>query len=77
MKLAIEKGKGAIQAYCRIASQAGIFVADAVSDSPIRAVQQIEQKIKDQKTFFKRAMGFLTFKTRGGRYDIRWCKSLL
>ena len=48
LKLVIEKGKGAIKASCRIASQAGTFVAEAVSDSPVKAVQQIEKKIKEQ-----------------------------
>jgi hypothetical protein len=48
MKMALQKGKVAIQASCRIASQAGTFVADAVGDTPIRTVQQIEQKIRDQ-----------------------------
>ncbi|HVK62225.1 MAG TPA: hypothetical protein VM432_11770 [Bdellovibrionales bacterium] len=53
MKLALQKGKDAIQASCRIASQAGTFVAEAVSESPIRAVQQIERKIKDQLDAWK------------------------
>ena len=48
MKMALQKAKGSIKASCRIASQAGTFVAEAVSESPIRAIQQIEQKIKNQ-----------------------------
>ena len=48
MKLAIQKGKGVIKASCRIASHSGTFVAEAVSKNPVRAVQQIERKIKKQ-----------------------------
>lgn len=48
MKLVVEKSKNAIRASCRIASQAGTFVADSISDSPIRAVQQIERKIRKE-----------------------------
>lgn len=48
MKLVIEKSKNAVRASCRIASQAGTFVADSISDSPVKAVQQIEQKIRKE-----------------------------
>ncbi len=48
MKLVVEKSKNAIRASCRIASQAGTFVADSISDNPIRAVQQIERKIRKE-----------------------------
>lgn len=48
MKLVVEKSKGAIRASCRIASQAGTFVADSIGDNPVRAVQQIENKIRKQ-----------------------------
>ncbi len=48
MKLVIEKSKNAIRASCRIASQAGTFVADSISDNPVRAVQQIERKIRKE-----------------------------
>lgn len=54
MKLVVEQGKSAVRASCRIASQAGTFVADAMSDSPARAVQQIEGKIRDQLDGWKR-----------------------
>ena len=53
IKLAIEKGKGAVKASCRIASQAGTFIAETLSDSPVRAVQQIEQKINHQLNNWK------------------------
>jgi ribosome-associated translation inhibitor RaiA len=48
MKLVIKKSKNRIRASCRIASLAGTFVADSISDNPIRAVQQIEQKIRKE-----------------------------
>lgn len=48
MKLVVEKTKNAIHASCRIASQAGTFVADSISDNPVRAVQQIERKIRKE-----------------------------
>lgn len=48
MKLVVERSKGAIRASCRIASQAGTFVADSISDNPVRAVQQIESKIRKE-----------------------------
>lgn len=53
MKMAMQKGKGAIKAYCRIVSRAGTFVAEAVSDSPVRAVQQVEHKIRAQLETWK------------------------
>lgn len=53
IKLALKKGKGAIRASCRIASQAGTFVADAVSDNPVKAIQQIEKKIRTQLDTWK------------------------
>lgn len=48
VKLVIEKTKNAIRASCRIASQAGTFVADSISDNPMKAVQQIDQKIRKE-----------------------------
>jgi ribosome-associated translation inhibitor RaiA len=48
MKLVIRKGKDAFQASCRIASQTGTFVAEAMGESPIRAIQQLEQKVRTQ-----------------------------
>lgn len=53
ISLAFKKGKRAITASCRISSQAGTFFAETVSDSPIRAVQQIEYKIKQQLDHWK------------------------
>lgn len=53
MKLVVEKSKGAIRASCLIASQVGIFAADSVGDNPIRAVQQIENKVRKQLDSWK------------------------
>jgi ribosome-associated translation inhibitor RaiA len=54
LKLVIKKSKDMIRASCRIASQAGTFVADTMSDNPIRAVQQIENKIRRQLDHWKK-----------------------
>lgn len=54
MKLVIEEGKLAIRASCRIASQAGTFMADTIGDTPIQAVQQIEGKMRDQLESWKK-----------------------
>ena len=53
LRMAIQKGKGSIKASCQIVSRAGTFVAAAVSDSPIRAVQKLERKIKSQLDHWK------------------------
>lgn len=53
MKLAIENSLDTIKATCNIASHAGNFVAEAVTDNPIRAVQQIEEKLTDQLDAWK------------------------
>ena len=52
-KFAFQVGKDAVRASCRIVSQAGTFVADTISDNPIRAVQQLEEKINDQINHWK------------------------
>lgn len=54
MKVAIQKGKGVVQASCRIASHAGTFMADAVSDSPLRAIQKLDEKIRQQLEGWRR-----------------------
>lgn len=48
MKVTIKKERGAIEASCKIASQAGEFVAEAVCNSPITAIHQIESSIMQQ-----------------------------
>lgn len=54
MKVAIQKSQHAVLASCRIASQAGVFVADAMSDCPVQAFRKIEKKIKRQLDGWKR-----------------------
>ncbi|MFN3455363.1 MAG: hypothetical protein ACK41T_10425 [Pseudobdellovibrio sp.] len=48
MKLMIEKSKNADRASCRIVSQAGTFVGDSISENPVKAMQQIEQKLRKE-----------------------------
>lgn len=48
MRLVLKKSKDIIQASCKIASCSGPFVADAVSENPIIAIQEIEKKINQQ-----------------------------
>ncbi len=48
VKLVFRSGMGVIQASCRIISQAGTFVAESVGETPIQALQQIEEKISGQ-----------------------------
>ena len=48
MKLAIKKGKKAVAASCRIVPQAGTFVAEAISENPIRAIELLEMKMRIQ-----------------------------
>ena len=48
IKLITEKTKNVIRATCQIGSQAGSFMAEVVADTPIRAIQQIENKIQNQ-----------------------------
>lgn len=51
--VALSKGKDLMQASCRIASKAGIFVADSVSECPINAIQKIESQIMGQLNSWK------------------------
>ena len=53
IKLVFKKSQGVIKASCRIASQVGTFVAEATSENPIRAIQQVESKIKHQLDSWK------------------------
>lgn len=48
LKFVLRKSKGAVRASCKIASQAGTFVAEAMSDNPIHAVTKVEKKIRQQ-----------------------------
>ena len=54
MKIVMKKGGDAIEASCRIASQADKFVADAVCNSPVTAIHQIESKIRQQLDEWKK-----------------------
>ena len=54
IKVAMKFSRGAVQASCRIASHAGTFVADAVSDNPIKAIKKVEEKIAKQLDGWKR-----------------------
>ena len=58
MKVALKKGKDVIQASCRIVSQAGTFVAETVSDTPVKAIHKIEEKINQQLDEWKRIRRF-------------------
>ena len=53
IKLVVKKGQGMVKASCRIASQVGIFVAEASSENPICAIQQLEKRIKHQLDSWK------------------------
>jgi hypothetical protein len=52
--MVFEASKGVVKASCRIASKAGMFVADAVNENPLKALLSIEQKIKRQIDMWKR-----------------------
>jgi ribosome-associated translation inhibitor RaiA len=54
LKFILEKSKNAVLASCRIVSQTGTFMAEAIHENPIRAIQQIETKIRDQLEKWKR-----------------------
>lgn len=53
IKVAMRLSKGVVQASCRIASHAGTFVADAISDNPIKAIKKVEEKIAEQLESWK------------------------
>jgi hypothetical protein len=54
MKVAMKKGVDAVEATCKIASQAGEFVAEAVDNNPVKAIYQIEYTIKQQLDEWKK-----------------------
>lgn len=53
IKLVMKASRGAVRASCRIASHAGTFVAEAISENPIRALKKVEEKIADQLDCWK------------------------
>jgi len=52
--LVAEKSKSAFRATCRIASQVGVFTAEAFSNSALNAVKQVEKRIDYQLRQWKR-----------------------
>lgn len=48
IKLVFEKSKNKIHATCKIISQSGTFIADAINDNPIQIFRQIEEQIQKQ-----------------------------
>jgi ribosome-associated translation inhibitor RaiA len=48
IKVAMKVSRGVIQASCRIVSHAGTFMAEAISDNPIKAIKKVEKKIAEQ-----------------------------
>ena len=53
LKLVVEKSKNTIRASGRIVSQTGIFVADCLGHTPIRAIQKLERKMRKQLDWWK------------------------
>ncbi len=53
MRMALGKSKDVIRGSIRIVSQAGVFVTDVISDDPIRAIHQMENKIREQLEAWK------------------------
>lgn len=54
MKVVFEQSKEAIRASCRIVSHAGIFIAEAISEAPDEVIKQLEQKIGERLSFWKK-----------------------
>lgn len=54
IKLVCEPVKQAARASCKIASQAGIFDEEVVSDCPEKSLKKLETKIKHQLDMWKR-----------------------
>lgn len=48
IKVAMKVSRGVVRASCRIASHAGTFMAEAISDNPIKAIKRVEEKISEQ-----------------------------
>jgi hypothetical protein len=54
MKLGFEKRQDIIKGYCRIVSQTGTFLAEAVSDCPIAVARELEKQLKFQFAVWNR-----------------------
>lgn len=60
IKIALKRnGDGLLEASCRVASLAGVFIAKAISDNPIRAASEIKKKTLKQLRSWRRKR-FLT-----------------
>ncbi len=53
LKIFCEQSKEAMKASCRIASQAGVFVAEAISESPEERLRNLEKRIYEQLNTWK------------------------
>ncbi len=54
IKIVFRASRGVIKATCRIASHAGIFVAEAITESPLQALKQLEKRINQQLIEWKK-----------------------
>lgn len=45
IKVAMKVSRGVVQASCRIASHAGTFMAEAISDNPIKAIKRLKKRL--------------------------------
>lgn len=66
IKLVFKKTKNVLHASCRIGSQAGTFLADAVCENPVQGIRLVEAKIKSQLDQWKRKR----FKMKSSVHDI-------
>lgn len=53
IKIAMGVSRGAVKASCRIISHAGTFIAEAISENPIKAIKTVEDKISEQLDSWK------------------------
>lgn len=53
IKFAIQRSQGLVKASCRIASQVGLFVAEATGENPVSTIKKLEKKIKHQLDSWK------------------------
>jgi ribosome-associated translation inhibitor RaiA len=54
IKIVLRASRGVIRATCRVASHAGIFVAEAITESPIQALKQLEKRMNQQLNEWKK-----------------------
>lgn len=55
LKVVCEQTKGAIKAYCRIVSHAGVFVSEVVGDSPEKCIRKLEKEIQKKLNRWKKS----------------------